>query len=92
MRQLLRHRFKLVRFRTSVKNQLHALAMGQGVCRRKKLWAPGGPRGTGSLALILGPAAAGQELLELLDQLNPTIEELDRAVSRKRRSRPAAVL
>jgi transposase len=32
VRQLVRHRHKLVRFRTSVMNQLHALAMGQGVC------------------------------------------------------------
>ena len=39
LRQMLRHRHKLVGFRTSVKNQLHALAMGQGLCRRKKLWA-----------------------------------------------------
>ena len=30
VRQLVRHRHKLVRFRTSVMNQLHALAMGQG--------------------------------------------------------------
>ncbi len=36
-RQLLRHRHKLVCFRTSVRNQLHALAMSQGVCRKKKL-------------------------------------------------------
>ena len=38
LRQLLQHRVRLVRFRTSVMNQLHALAMGQGLCRRKKLW------------------------------------------------------
>src|SRR5258708_10568702 len=37
-RQLLRHRHKLVCFRVSVKNQLHALAMSQGVCRKKKLF------------------------------------------------------
>ena len=44
LRQLLRHRQKLVRFRTSVMNQLQALAMGQGLCRRKKLLAKeGGP-------------------------------------------------
>ena len=38
LRQLLQHRVRLVRFRTSVMNQLQALAMGQGLCRRKKLW------------------------------------------------------
>ncbi|HVH72136.1 MAG TPA: transposase [Candidatus Dormibacteraeota bacterium] len=33
LRQMVRHRHKLVRFRTSVMNQLHELAMGQGLCR-----------------------------------------------------------
>jgi hypothetical protein len=40
VRQLLRHRHKLVCLRTSLRNQLQALAMGQGVCRKKKLDAP----------------------------------------------------
>src|SRR5438067_6549062 len=44
VRQLVRHRHKLVRFRTSVMNQLHALAMGQGLCLRKKLWTTVGDR------------------------------------------------
>jgi hypothetical protein len=38
------HRVRLVRFRTSVMNQLHALAMGQGLSRRKKLYTTGGRR------------------------------------------------
>ena len=38
-RQLLKHRQKLVGMRTSVKNQLHYLAMSQGVCRQRKLWS-----------------------------------------------------
>jgi transposase len=42
-RQLLQHRQKLVRMRTAVKNQLHGLAMGQGLCRKQKLWS--GDRG-----------------------------------------------
>ena len=41
LRQLLRHRHKMVCLRTSVRNQLHALAMGQGVYRKRKLWAAG---------------------------------------------------
>jgi transposase len=35
LRQLVWHRQKLVWMRGAVKNQLHALAMGEGVCRRK---------------------------------------------------------
>ena len=42
LRQLLRHRDRLVRMRTSVKNQLQFLAMSQGVCRRGKLWSQRG--------------------------------------------------
>lgn len=60
LRQLLVHRLKLVRARTTVKNQLHALAMSQGVCRKHKLWTAKG-RAAGKLeAAALGqPAAPG---------------------------------
>ena len=44
LRQLLVYRLKLVRARTAVKNQLHALAMSQGVCRKQKLWSERGGR------------------------------------------------
>src|ERR1700739_44289 len=37
VRQLVRHRHKLVRMRTTALKQLHALALGPGVCLRKKL-------------------------------------------------------
>ncbi|MGH9358731.1 MAG: IS110 family transposase [Terriglobia bacterium] len=80
LRQLLKHRDKLVRMQTSVKNQLHFLAMSQGVCRKWKLWSA---RGQAELEeLSLGPWASRRrkELLELLDSLGPRIEALDRAV------------
>ncbi len=38
LRQLVWHRQKLVWMRNAVGNQLHALAMGEGVCRKKKLF------------------------------------------------------
>jgi transposase len=80
LRQLLKHRDKLVRMQTSVRNQLHFLAMSQGVCRKKKLWTA---KGRAELeALSLGPWASQRrkELLELLDSLEPRIEELNQAV------------
>ena len=83
LRQLLQHRVRLVRFRSSVMNQLHALAMGQGLCRRKKLWTT---IGRSELeGLTFGPWAnrRKQELLEMLDRLNPSIEELDLAVKKE---------
>ena len=69
MRQLLRHRHKLVCFRVSVKNQLHGLAMSQGICRKKKLFTAKGREELEKLSL--GPWASHrrQELLRMLDQL-----------------------
>ncbi len=90
-RQLLKQRDKLVRMRTSVKNQLHYLAMSQGVCRKRKLWSE---RGRQELqALELGPWASRrrQELLDLLDRLEPQIEELDQAVKAEAARRPEVV-
>ena len=42
LRQLLWHRQKLVWMWGAVKNQMHALAMGEGVCRKKKLFTKRG--------------------------------------------------
>ena len=91
-RQLLQHRQKLVRMRTSVKNQLHGLALGQGLCRKQKLWSE---RGRKQLeALELGPWASRrrQELLKLLDELEPQITELNKAVEAEAARRPEVVL
>jgi transposase len=91
-RQLLQHRQKLVGMRTSVKNQLHGLAMGQGLCRKQKLWSE---RGRKQLeALELGPWASRrrQELLKLLDELEPQITELNKAVEAEAARRPEVVL
>jgi hypothetical protein len=49
--QLLRHRDKLVPLRTAVWNQLHALAMGEGLSRKKKLRTERGRRELESLTL-----------------------------------------
>ena len=91
VRQLLKHRNKLVRMQTSVRNQLHFLAMSQGVCRKQKLWSA---RGRVELeGLSLGPWASQRrkELLELLDGLGPRIAELDQAVKTEAERRPEAV-
>jgi len=42
LRQLPWHRHKLVRLRTTLGNRLHALAMSQGLCRKKKLFTKKG--------------------------------------------------
>jgi transposase len=80
LRQLLVHRLKLVRTRTAVKNQLHALAISQGVCRKRKLWSARGRAELENLALLPWAARRRQELLQLLDQLQAAIAPLDQAV------------
>jgi transposase len=91
LRQLLVHRSKLVRTRTAVKNQLHALAMSQGVCRKRQLWSARGRAELESLALLPWASRRRQALLELLDQLAGPIAELDRAVAAEAQQRDAAV-
>ncbi len=90
LRQLLWHRHKLVRLRTMLGNQLHFLAMSQGLCRKQKLFTK---KGRGELQqLHLDPWASRrrQELLRLLDQIDPAIAELDRAVSEEAKRREDA--
>ncbi len=90
--QLLRHRDKLVRWQTSVRNQLHALAMGEGICRKQKLWSQTGRRELEGVSLDHWASRRRKDLLEMLDRLAPAIEELDRALEQQVRERPAAVL
>jgi transposase len=91
VRQLVRHRHKLVRVRTSVMNQLHALAIGQGLCRKQKLWSKVGRLELEGLLLDPWAHRRRHDLLELLDQLNPWIAELDQAVMQEVQNRPEAV-
>jgi len=91
VRQLLVHRMKLVRLRTLVKNQLHALAMSQGVCRKRKLWSEKGRAELESLPLLPWASRRREELLAWLDQLDAAIAPLDRAVEQEAQARPEAV-
>ena len=92
LRQLLVHRMKQVRGRTQVKNQLHALAISQGVCRKGKLWSAKGRKELESLALLPFAARRRKELLESLDRLDEQVRELDRAVEEAGRARPEVAL
>jgi transposase len=85
-RQLLRHRYKLVCFRVSVKNQLHGLAMSQGICRKKKLFTAKGREELEKLSLGPWASRRRQELLGMLDRFNLLIDELDRAVQQQAES------
>ena len=92
LRQLLWHRHKLVCLRTMLGNQLHFLAMSQGLCRKKKLFTKKGRGELTTLRLAPWTSRRREELLKLLDQLNPQIDELDRAVLQEAKRREDAVL
>ena len=79
-RQLLWHRHKLVCLRTQLGNQLHALAMSQGLCRKKKLFTKKGRAELTAISLAPWASRRREELLKLLDQVEAPIGELDRAV------------
>jgi transposase len=90
-RQLLKHRNKLVRMRTALKNQLHNLAMSQGVCRKSKLFSERGREELEALTRGAWASRRRQELLELLDRFEPRIKELDQAVEAEAERRPDTV-
>lgn len=71
-------------------NQLQALAMNEGYCW-KKLFSEQGRALLEKLSLAPWASRRRQELLELLDRMNPIIEELTAAVEREARKRPEAM-
>src|SRR6266404_1754859 len=91
LRQLLWHRHRLVQMRTRVMNQLHVVALNEGLRRKKALWRPAGRAELESFRLGPWASRRRKDLLELLDRMNPTIEELTRAVEREARKRPEAM-
>lgn len=80
LRHLLWHRHRLVQMRTRVMNQLHVVALNEGLRRKKALWRPAGRRELQSLTLAPWASRRRQDLLDLLDQLTPKIQELSRAL------------
>jgi transposase len=89
VRQLLLHRAKLVRVRTQVKNQLQALALNQGVQRKRKLWSAVGRKQLENLPLLPWASRRRAELLKLLDELEGSVTALDGAVLQEAHARPA---
>jgi transposase len=88
LRQLLWHRHRLVQMRTRIMNQLQALAMNEGQRRKKKLFSEQGRVELEKLPLATWASRRRQDLLELLERLNPTIQELTAAVEQEAKRRP----
>jgi transposase len=87
LRQLLWHRHRMVQMRTRIMNQLQALAMNEGYRWKKKLFSEPGRVQLKKLTQSPWASRRRQELLELLDRMNPTIEEPN---PRRRTGRPEA--
>ena len=64
LRQLLWHRHRLVQMRTRITNQLQAVAMNEGVRRKKALWSKSGRAQLESLSLAPWAARRRHDLLE----------------------------
>jgi transposase len=89
MRQLLTHRHKLVRVRTRLKTELQHLALNQGVQKKRQLW---NEKGRALLASLPLDGWARQRRKDLLELVEPQIEQLDKAVEQAAKADPQAVL
>src|SRR6266404_1115521 len=83
LRQLLWHRHRMVQARTRIMNQLQAVALNEGLRSKKRLWREHGREQLESFRLAPWASRRRQDLLELLDRLNPTIAELTEAVEQE---------
>ena len=90
-RQLIVHRHKRVEMRTRVKNQLHALALSQGLRLRWKLWTRAGLEQLKALPLQPYAAERRADLLGQLQEMDEEIERLDAMVRKEAESRPAVM-
>jgi transposase len=91
LRQLLWHRQKLVWMRNAVGNQLHALAMGEGICRKKQLFTKKGRVELEALNLDPWASRRRQELLHMLDQIDASVKQFDQAVNEQASANRLAV-
>src|SRR6202522_4062190 len=87
LRQLLWHRHRMVQMRTRIMNQLQALAMNEGQRRKKNLWRKAGRAQLENLPLAPWASRRRQDLLELLDRMNPPIQELTGAAEQEAKKR-----
>lgn len=83
VRQLVLHRHRMVGIRTRVKNQLQAIAMNEGIRRKRGLWSKEGRSQLEALPLPPWTSRRRQELLELLDGVDPTIDKLSQAIEQE---------
>src|SRR6266536_3170455 len=90
LRQLLWHRHRMVQARTRIMNQLQVVALNEGLRCKKRLWRESGREQLEAFRLAPWASRRRQDLLELLDRLNPTIAELSQAIEQEAEKFPEA--
>ena len=90
LRQLLWHRHRMVQARTRIMNQLQAVALNEGLRYKKRLWRESGREQLESLPLAPWASRRRQDLLGVLDRINPTIAELTHAIEQEAEKSPEA--
>jgi transposase len=90
LRQLLWHRHRMVQTRTRIMNQLQATALNEGLRYKKKLWRETGRQQLESISLARWASRRRQDLLQVLDGINPTIAELTHAIEHEAEKCPQA--
>ena len=83
LRQLLWHRHRLVQARTRMINQLQAVALNEGLRWKKKLWREQAREQLEAFRLAPWASRRREDLLQLLDGLNPTIAKLTLAIEQE---------
>src|SRR5467141_4574476 len=90
LRQLLWHRHRIVQTRTRIMNQLQAVALNEGLRCKKKLWREKGRQQLEAFRLAPWASRRREDLLQLLDRLNPTISDLTQAIEQEVEKCPEA--
>jgi transposase len=90
LRQLLWHRHRMVQARTRIMNQLQAVALNEGLRCKKRLWREHGRKQLEAFRLAPWASRRREDLLKLLDGLNPTIAELTQAIEQEVEKCPEA--
>src|ERR1700720_2168669 len=83
LRQLLWHRHRMLQARTRIMNQLQAVALNEGLRCRKRLWREKGRQQLEAFRLAPWASRRREDLLQLLDRLNPTISDLTQAIEQE---------
>jgi transposase len=90
LRQLLWHRHRMVQMRTRIMNQLQAVALNEGLRCKKRLWRKHGREQLESFRLAPWASRRREDLLQLLDRLNPTIADLTQVIEQEVEKCPEA--